>query len=385
MKLNIFYSWQSDLPSSKNRGLIEDCVNHAMKSVFQNCKTLSEYNIESDSRNEAGTPDLVSSIFSKIDMCDIFVCDISIVNEMNSEKVESQSRRMPNPNVMIELGFASKSVGWSNIVCIFNKEFADIEDLPFDIRFRKPLVYDTSRGKSEQKKRLTNQLEQAIQGIIDARVIDKHEYEKTKRQVDLGMQSILIDFCKMLFRGKQGAERYSYSLLLNSTKEDISNILNAGTFLGFELFSNIMVNIKEFSDFFTDDIEIYFLSEKEKRLIVKMIYALRDYKDIMKIENLSIQEYDKSQYKVVAGSEINSQNPSNSYLLLKIIDAKKAVVLSSGTFELIDNEILLNKYIIPKTMQIAISNVLWNIVAIVNAWIKETGSYFIINVRKGAE
>lgn len=327
MKLNIFYSWQSDLPNNKNRGLINDSINDAMKNVFKNNKNISEYNIESDSRNEVGTPDLMTSIFSKIDICDIFICDISIVNTCNLPITEKQIRKMPNPNVMVELGYASKSIGWSNIICIFNKEFARIEDLPFDIRFRKPLAYNTSFDKLEQKKQLTRLLEQTILDIINTRILDKQQYVKTKRQVDLGMQAILIDFCKMLY--KEDSDRYNYNLLLNSTKDDIYNIVKNETYLGFELFKNVILNINEFAEFFRDDINTYFLSENEKKLIVKMIYTLRDYKELLNVKNLSEQEYDKSQYKIISGFEMNPNNPKNSYILLKIISDQKGVVLDS--------------------------------------------------------
>lgn len=33
MKINIFYSWQSDLPSNKNRSFIESCINDAIKII----------------------------------------------------------------------------------------------------------------------------------------------------------------------------------------------------------------------------------------------------------------------------------------------------------------------------------------------------------------
>lgn len=75
MKLNIFYSWQSDLSNNKNRGFISNCLSKAAKNIYQKDQSISEYIIESDSRNESGTPDLVTSIFSKIDICDI--CFIS--------------------------------------------------------------------------------------------------------------------------------------------------------------------------------------------------------------------------------------------------------------------------------------------------------------------
>nr|WP_158699713.1 hypothetical protein [Alistipes sp. Marseille-P5061] len=79
MKLNIFYSWQSDLPNKTNRQFIKKCLDAAMKDIHANNKIISDWNIESDSRGEIGTPELASGIFSKIDQCDIFVADISII------------------------------------------------------------------------------------------------------------------------------------------------------------------------------------------------------------------------------------------------------------------------------------------------------------------
>ncbi len=101
MKIKIFYSWQSDLPNNTNRSLIKSCLEKVKTEIFNANDKISEIIIDSDSRDESGTPDLVNSIFSKIDQCDIFVADISLVNS------ESQTRRTPNPNVLIELGYAS--------------------------------------------------------------------------------------------------------------------------------------------------------------------------------------------------------------------------------------------------------------------------------------
>lgn len=100
MKVTIFNSWQSDLPNNKNRGFIENALQKAKKRVLEDNRNISDIEIISDSRGEEGTPDLVESIFSKIDSCDIFVADISIIN------LNVESRVTPNPNVLIELGYA---------------------------------------------------------------------------------------------------------------------------------------------------------------------------------------------------------------------------------------------------------------------------------------
>ena len=83
-------------------------MRNAVKQLKNEIIEVSEFSIESDSRNDIGTPDLAESIFSKIEKCDILVADISIIN------AESNCRPTPNPNVLLEVGFAAKAISWSN-------------------------------------------------------------------------------------------------------------------------------------------------------------------------------------------------------------------------------------------------------------------------------
>ena len=255
MKVNIFYSWQSDLPNSKNRNLIESCLRKAIRLLKDEIKEVSEFSIESDSRNDIGTPDLTESIFSKIEKCDILIADISIIN------VQSNYRRTPNPNVLLEVGYASKAISWSNILCLFNSEFGDIELLPFDIRTRKPIVYNTQDGTSESKIVLTKVLKAQIKEIIFNRVIDKKEYLSTKRNVDLAVQNILIDICEFIF-DRNSVDKYNYDKLLHMSIESLRKALLHKQFLGFFLYRNIETNIDEFINFFNDGLETFFLKEK---------------------------------------------------------------------------------------------------------------------------
>ena len=123
----VFYSWQSDLPNSTNRGFIGDCLERAIKELKADPSLTVDPCLDRDTQNVPGSPDIASTIFDKIDKCGLFVCDVSIVNHNSSE------RPMPNPNVLIELGYAVKTLGWSRIVCIFNTAFGKIQD-SLDIR-----------------------------------------------------------------------------------------------------------------------------------------------------------------------------------------------------------------------------------------------------------
>ena len=85
--------------------------------------------LDSDTQGIPGSPDIAQAIFDKIDTCQVFVCDISIIN------AESSGRKTPNPNVLIELGYAVKRLSWDRIICVFNEISGKVpDDLPFDLR-----------------------------------------------------------------------------------------------------------------------------------------------------------------------------------------------------------------------------------------------------------
>lgn len=119
----IFYSWQSDLPNSTTRGLIESSIEAAVRSLRD---TVSVY-ADRDTQGVTGSPDIVQTIFSKIDECDVFVADVTSVATYHPlDKDGNETDRLkatPNANVMIELGYATQVVGWDNIICIMNDDY----------------------------------------------------------------------------------------------------------------------------------------------------------------------------------------------------------------------------------------------------------------------
>lgn len=84
--------------------------------------------IDESTLNEPGSPNIPITIFKKIKSADIFLCDLSIINS------ESDDRKVPNPNVLIELGYAIAILGWERIIMVFNSSYGNLsKDLPFDI------------------------------------------------------------------------------------------------------------------------------------------------------------------------------------------------------------------------------------------------------------
>jgi hypothetical protein len=161
---SVFYSWQSDLPNKLNRYAIKNALKAALK------KTSSKKNIQllfdEATRGVSGSPNIPKTIFKKIQKSSIFICDISTIND----KAPKEFRKVGNPNVMIELGYAIALLGWERIILLFNKAYGTFpDDLPFDID-RHRIMDFTIEEKSIKTdvKNLAKNLEAGITNIIDA-------------------------------------------------------------------------------------------------------------------------------------------------------------------------------------------------------------------------
>jgi len=162
MKRTIFYSWQSDLASAGNRNLIDECLRRSIKAIGRDEDASVEPVLDRDTANVPGTPDIAARILAKIAMADVFVADVSIVNR------DAGGRPTPNPNVLVELGYAIAELGWDNVLLVQNGAFGGPELLPFDLRGRRTVVYDAPEGfdKKEVRGLLQGRLEGALRAAL---------------------------------------------------------------------------------------------------------------------------------------------------------------------------------------------------------------------------
>ncbi len=178
-QFTIFYSWQSDIRKNSNR--INDCIDKAIK-LFKKQKSKEidlEVNLDRDTINQSGSPEIANLIFNKILQSDIFICDITLINN-NWFNRKINARLTPNPNVIMELGFAVNNIGWERIICVNNLEHGSLEQLPFDIRGHRITTYN---GKDiDYKDKLTRTLLAAITSIIEdySEIEKRHNVQKHK-------------------------------------------------------------------------------------------------------------------------------------------------------------------------------------------------------------
>jgi len=162
MKQVVFYSWQSDLPNACNRGFIQRALEDAAEKIKADDTVEVEPVVDRDTQGVPGAPDIASTIFAKITAADIFVADVSIT-------VRGDKRATPNPNVLIELGYAFNALGHERVILVFNRAFGKIEELPFDLRTRRVLPYEIpaeAEQRSPERSILEKQLDLAIRAAL---------------------------------------------------------------------------------------------------------------------------------------------------------------------------------------------------------------------------
>lgn len=164
MKSIVFYSWQSDLPNPVNRGFIEKALIDAAKTIHNDDSIEIFPRIERDTVGVPGAPDIGATILQKIEAAHIFVCDVSIITQSSDE------RPTPNPNVLIELGYALKALGTERIIMVMNSEFGGPELLPFDLRTKRVISYRMAldaTDRSVQRRILESTLEKGMRIILE--------------------------------------------------------------------------------------------------------------------------------------------------------------------------------------------------------------------------
>ncbi|MBS9391447.1 MAG: hypothetical protein HEQ33_22160 [Dolichospermum sp. WA123] len=174
----IFYSWQSDLKQEINHYFIRDAIKSALKRLNKAEENII-LRVETATDGLTGSPNIEQAIFNKIDECAVFVGDITLINA-----TQKDFRKTPNPNVLIELGYAIHGLGWSKIILVHNNHYGKIEDVPFDIRGHRISQYNFDGNVNNKKQSFIN-LENTFYIAIKACLSSKEELKLKGNNLNL--------------------------------------------------------------------------------------------------------------------------------------------------------------------------------------------------------
>lgn len=147
--MKVFWSWQSDLPMAVTKAFIQEALEEALHKIADDLalSPAERPELDHDTKGEAGLVEIVKTIFEKIERSDVFVADVTPI------ATTGQGKKVPNPNVMIELGHAMKVLGHEPIVLIANAAYGGKpQDLPFDLRHRRGAITYHLRSTDDEDK-----------------------------------------------------------------------------------------------------------------------------------------------------------------------------------------------------------------------------------------
>ncbi|MBZ9686814.1 hypothetical protein G9F72_010805 [Clostridium estertheticum] len=377
MKFNVFYSWQSDLPNKDNRSFIEECIKKAMKMNAGDINVGEIFDYDRDTKGVSGSPDIADIIFNKISKSDLFICDISIINS------DYDGRKMPNPNVLVELGYAAKTIGWEKIICFFNIKYGCLDDIPFDLNHRRIFHYNSDTDNEKQS--VAKGLSESIKLMYSRGLLFNPLKDHMKGKIDYNILGILKQISCMVYRIITMSEALAKTPKLLSLKEDqlLSILKKREPILGF-FANNDLNSIKELltQTFLTLTTSNLYPLEWSLT-VLKLLDWIRKYQYL--ISKRAKQKLycsvlsPESLLKVISAYKMNPSNPPNSYILMKKVGTGAGQILYYATMPNIDEKYLLSPYTMNECAVDNFSDCIFEIISLVNKWLDETGSEFILD------
>lgn len=195
MPAKVFFSWQSDTLDINGKQFIEDALKQAIQALSKSQKVDEDIEVDEpnrqhsdeevieeqvedaideeiefdkDTKDDTGSPPIFERVRDKIDNCALIVSDLTCIAERKNRQI------IPNPNVLIEYGYAYKKLTWRRIVQVMNIAFGapTLASMPFDMALhRLPIQYNlpdnaTEKERAKELKKLSNTLKRAISNVL---------------------------------------------------------------------------------------------------------------------------------------------------------------------------------------------------------------------------
>jgi len=179
MSFKIFYAWQSDTEKSLNWNFIGECIEEAIKRLKKKYKdTNPDFIYSRDTRDVPGWPNIPTTVYGKIDDCDLFIGDLSVIGTIHF----CQSIIQLNSNVVGELNYALAKIGEERIINVMNINYGNPDEkdvIPFDFAQRRfPIQYNLSNENIGERDLIKEKLVGTLYGAMKAIFDTEHERRK---------------------------------------------------------------------------------------------------------------------------------------------------------------------------------------------------------------
>lgn len=371
---SIFYSWQSDLPNKENRNLIE-------KAIVKSIKEFDEIDLDRDTRGLSGSPNIVDSIYQKISKSFLFLCDVTSVGKTEGGKMLS------NSNVMIELGYAVKALGWDKIICINNLKYSKVDDLPFDIRQNRIVSYNSNEGNTENVKKLSDIIGKNIKQLYQNQTIYDKVLDSMKIRIDFCLLEILKKISNILFGTLSMSEGLcNVHTLIDLKYDEVFDKLDSSQFFAFFVLSDYLHEYKLINELVKDLHSSIYCDKSWLNTVLEIKSWIEEYRHLItkrfNKDLLQVINEDNHQFQLLDAKKINPINKSGYIFAKKINNKDEFQVLNVGTITKQNDYNPLSVVKISESYKKKFTNQICDIITISNSWLDITNAEFILDPNK---
>lgn len=285
MPISVFYSWQSQSPEKINHYFIRDALKEAMGVIKNDCGLDERPKVDHDTKGRPGFPDIVQTIFSKIEASFVFVADVSFTSKSDENRLSA------NPNVLIELGFALHALGDERIILVMNEHFGNPKDqMPFNLAARRwPITYSLNPDCDKEtykkvKKELTDKLSEALKSMNSSGVLFLSPITSSSLRSDRQLFNKLLEQCPPSGDIASFLKEYDVATPIHRKYLDaIENFINEWDNSLYEFINNVLEDKrKQFLDrlkLFFDELYKNIWESRENENILFMSMGSFDYNE----------------------------------------------------------------------------------------------------------
>jgi hypothetical protein len=193
MSYKVFFAFQMDTEDTFGKGFIQSAIELAIAQF-----KVEGINITLDFgfRGTPGTPLLIDEMLKKSNDSDMVIVDLTytsakewlnaeIIDEDNDSKwiciPKTDRKPSPNPNVLLETGYAWAKKGTYRTLAVMNEAFGTPDDLPVDLKgFRWGITFNLNETNYACRKEIRKELAKDIFDAIKAAINSEAEYQREK-------------------------------------------------------------------------------------------------------------------------------------------------------------------------------------------------------------
>ena len=213
--------------------------------------------------------------------------------------------------------------------------------------------------------------------------LSKEAFDYAKMQIDRQMLSIINQLHKMVYPlESRGFSPTVVSKFLSLRQDDLRQILSSNAYMGFQVLKSWEVAEESLHEVLRNSFILKRLENSQVISIISVIKSLRCLEGVQRTEGLYARtEEEASSFKVVAGSELNSENIRfpNRYLLLKDLTDNRCVVADFGDFAPYDVDKLLRMFVVDQGFLEIYSGAIFDLLGDVSNWLQLTGGEFVVD------